>query len=106
MKIARSGFIPTFFKSHKRLKRKCWKRDNYVCQLRIHPDCPVFMFPLWQKYLAGKITRKKALLTVDHEPPLSRGGTWDLKHMRTACSLCNRMKGDKTDKELEELLED
>lgn len=62
------------------------------------------MLPLWKRYLAGKLTRKNVLLTVDHEPPLSRGGTWDLEHMRTACVHCNLMKGDKTDKELEALL--
>lgn len=92
--------------SHRRLKQKVYKRDGLICQLRIHPDCPVDLGPLYRKYLAGQCTRKRALLTIDHRVPVSKGGRWELANLQVACAHCNRMKGSLSPAAVEELLTD
>ena len=48
----------------------------------------------YERYLAGTLTRKRVLLTVDHIVPLSRGGKWELSNLITACEPCNKKKAD------------
>lgn len=79
--------------NHWKLKRKAYKRDAYTCQLKLVPHCAGDMSLLWQKYLDGKITRRRALITIDHTTPLSKGGKWEIGNIRVACTFCNRFKG-------------
>ena len=43
---------------------------------------------------AGQVTAK--LFVVEHQTPLSRGGTHDIGNLVPACLSCNSQKGDKT----------
>lgn len=88
---------------HTKLKRKALERDGYVCQLNIHPDCKGDMKQRWLDWLTGRITRRRAGITVDHRQPLSKGGKWELDNLVCACDVCNQMKGNKTEAELAEL---
>lgn len=81
------------FNTHKKLKMKVYERDDFTCQLQIVPNCKGNMRALWERYLKGQLTRKKAMITVDHHPPLSKGGKWQLGHLFTACAPCNWAKG-------------
>jgi len=35
-------------------------------------------------------------MTIDHDVPLSRGGTSDFSNLKLACSICNSRKGSRT----------
>ena len=58
-----------------KLRTAVFKRDKFVCQYcgACGPDVE---------------------LEVDHIIPVSRGGTDDMKNLKTACFNCNRGKGD------------
>jgi len=89
---------------HTKLKRKAFERDNYICQLNIHPECKGDMRQAWNDWKLKRITRRRVGISVDHKQPLSRGGKWELSNMVTACVPCNQLKGNKTEAELAELL--
>jgi len=78
---------------HTKLKQKVYKRDAYTCQLRLVPGCLGDMKDRYEKWRAGKITRVKAGISVDHIHPTSRGGHWHLENLVTACIPCNKHKG-------------
>ncbi len=79
------GFIPESEKNKKIKKNKStissklrfdvFRRDKFVCQYcgACGPDVE---------------------LEIDHIVPVSRGGTDDIKNLKTACFDCNRGKGD------------
>lgn len=82
--------------THQKLKRRCYARDAYTCQLRLTAECAGDMSATWARWMAGKITRKRCLITVDHTIPLSKGGKWALDNLRTACRPCNFAKGNQS----------
>lgn len=86
---------------HTKLKRKAFERDAYTCQLKIHPGCKGDMRQAWDDWKLKRITRRRVGISVDHKQPLSKGGTWSLDNMFTACVPCNQLKGNKTEAELE-----
>ena len=55
-------------------------RDNNTCQY------------------CGKVFGK-AMLTIDHVMPKSRGGTWEWRNTATACKPCNNRKDNQTPQE-------
>lgn len=59
-----------------KLRFEVFKRDKYVCQYcgACGPDVE---------------------LEIDHVIPVSRGGTDDIKNLKTACFKCNSGKGDR-----------
>lgn len=71
-------------------RKLVWERDNYTCQY-----CGLNMKQLYIDWLAGRIKRKRALLTVDHIYPRSKGGGNTLDNLLTACKFCNNKKGNK-----------
>lgn len=89
---------------HTKLKRKVWERDNYTCRLKLVPGCRGDMRKGYQDWLAGRITRKRAALSVDHLKPTSRGGHWSMENLVTACMPCNLHKGNRTEEEMLELV--
>ena len=63
--------------SNKKSKRfKILKRDNYTCQY------------------CGR-SAPKVTLEIDHQKPVSKGGTNDINNLVTSCRSCNRGKRDK-----------
>lgn len=89
-----SKLVPGRRNTHQKLKRKTYIRDAYTCQLRLDPDCAGDMTEAWERWMAGKITRKRCPITVDHTIPKSKGGKWSLLNLKTACKPCNKAKGD------------
>lgn len=69
----------------KRIKRKIWKRDNYICQY-CFKDLSSSMITEFKRLPHGDIT-------VDHIIPLIKGGTWRMYNLVTACRKCNGSKG-------------
>jgi 5-methylcytosine-specific restriction endonuclease McrA len=80
--VLQKGFI-------KRSKQKIWHRDNFTCKY-----CGLFMKNDYDKWKNGDIKRKTCLLSVDHIKPLSKGGSWELENLTTACMKCNSLKAD------------
>lgn len=58
------------------LRQRVFERDDYLCQY-----CP------WP--------RRDARLECDHVVPVSRGGLTVMSNLTTACSPCNRSKGNR-----------
>jgi len=65
------------------LVREVMENDNYTCQY---------------------CHKRGGKLTIDHQLPVSRGGTDDRKNLCTACHRCNCRKGAKTVSEFQEYL--
>lgn len=88
---ARKGFeVPAVIRLYKRVKhihisssfnrKALFERDNHTCQY-----CGMHF--------------SKALLTMDHIIPKSKGGPKTWENIVTACVDCNNYKGDRTPKE-------
>lgn len=92
--------------SHKKMKMKVYKRDNWTCQLGIVMQCAGNMGLLYRAYLNGQITRRRALLTVDHKVSISKGGKWHPDNLQVACAPCNQAKGSLSTPAIEALLTD
>jgi CRISPR/Cas system Type II protein with McrA/HNH and RuvC-like nuclease domain len=72
-------YVSIPFKRASPSKRNIFLRDSYTCQ-----------------YCGSTV---KANLTIDHVMPISRGGKDTFENMVTACSSCNRKKGNMTPEE-------
>lgn len=64
-----------------RIRKVVFDRDNYTCQY------------------CGK---RGCMLEVDHVIPFSKGGSYELSNLVTACRKCNRQKRDKSLEEFNE----
>lgn len=80
----------TTYHQRMEMKKAVWYRDSFTCVY-----CGLNMRSLWEQWCLKKIRRKKALISVDHLKPLSKGGDWSLENMVTACFKCNLIKGSK-----------
>lgn len=82
-----------------------WERDNWTCQY-----CGLYMKPLYDEWRAGRISRTRAMITIDHIIPKQEGQKKDysLENMTTACKPCNNKKGgrDEQKKRLQEILKE
>lgn len=71
-----------------------WKRDEYRCRYCgrevIRPDYSA------SARVNGHPVVKSNSATIDHVIPVSRGGKRTLANLVTACSACNKDKGDLT----------
>lgn len=83
------------YNTHQALKLKTYRRDKFVCQLKIHPKCHGDMAEDYKKWKSGGMTRRRLALTVDHIVPVSKGGKWESSNLQTACSPCNTLKADR-----------
>mgnify|MGYP001241326494 CR=1 FL=1 len=71
-------YVRAYGRTFRYSNRGVWERDDYVCQ-----------------YCGVKI-ESKADLTADHVLPRSIGGKETYENMVTACTACNRRKGNCT----------
>ena len=69
-------------------KHRVWRKDNFICQLRVSPDC------------IKKLDMGNA--TVDHKIALCNKGKNELDNLQTACRPCNLLKAIQDRKEKEE----
>lgn len=83
--------------THRKLKDKVYKRDNWTCQLKLSPKCKGYMLPDYEKWKNGKMTRRRVGISVDHKRPISKGGKWSLDNLVCACTPCNQLKGNHYD---------
>ena len=67
-----------------------YARDHYLCQYCGAKEGST-------KIINGKPV--KVVLTLDHILPESRGGPWTWDNLASACTTCNRLKGDQTPEE-------
>jgi len=72
-------------KRRKALKKEILERDKYKCA---YCGLEVYDFPFKVSLMTHPQTA-----TVDHRIPLSKGGTWDIDNLVTACLRCNSRKG-------------
>lgn len=79
--LKRKRMYETNVKEWYRIRKVVFERDNYTCQY------------------CGK---RGCVLEVDHIIPFSKGGSYDLNNLVTACRKCNRQKRDKSLEEFNE----
>lgn len=79
--LKRKRMYETNVKEWYRMRKVVFDRDNYTCQY------------------CGK---RGCMLEVDHVIPFSKGGSYELSNLVTACRKCNRQKRDKSLEEFNE----
>lgn len=78
------------------VRRSIMRRDRFTCQI-----CGIVgrEYRFRRGGFGYETDLPDVFLSIDHVIPRSRGGSSDPSNLRVLCTLCNTLKGSKTDAE-------